>query len=466
MTRRRYNKAEGRRARGALWAGAWTALSACAEPSSYTPLPPAPSDAASVLFAVDEPSFAMFAAELGGPLWIPFDRDAQAQVYLMFQRSSLASLHLAAGALSPAPSPSAPAPAPAATFASAVHGGALTPWQAADYATTVPPRVQSFPLPVTEARGCERFEARQIAVNLGASLFDAITAVDGAFVIAAHETRSGNLLLLRAEGDEISLVEASTVGPTLTSLAFDGSSVWGGSVDGRLLEISPAAHRLGPPLALSSTTVHVASNPEGDVVAYDDRRLWRVFGGTSPRAEPLPTPPHSIVGASLGLGGRAIAHTVTPSPLGKRLRVSLYDGQSWLEQTPADATEYSGPYGFTGVVAGDRGFALLGWLQVWQRDYQGGGWRTLSPPALGPGLVGWEIRYLAAMQNGGLVVTGGNGVVDILGPGAGAADEWCQVRSGSVRAYDGIAVLPDQSALMLIYNALQAEHVLRISVSP
>ena len=71
MTRRRYNKEVGRRARGALWAGAWTALSACAEPSSYTPLPPAPSDAASVLFAVDEPSFAMFAAELGGPLWIP-----------------------------------------------------------------------------------------------------------------------------------------------------------------------------------------------------------------------------------------------------------------------------------------------------------------------------------------------------------------------------------------------------------
>ena len=49
-------------------------------------------------------------------------------------------------------------------------------------------------------------------------------------------------------------------------------------------------------------------------------------------------------------------------------------------------------------------------------------------------------------------------------PAVGASDDWCQVRSGSVRAYDGIAVLPDQSALMLIYNAFSAAHVLRISV--
>lgn len=455
-----------RRRRGLWSAGAWTwtALFGCGAPSFYTELPVAPSDAASVLFAVDEPSFGMFAAEPGGPLWVPFDPHGRAPVYLMYERSSLASLHVVAGPLSPAPSPSAPAPAPTATFASAIEGGALAPWQAADYASTVPPRVQSVPLPLPMQSGCERFEARQLAVDLGASLFDAIVGVDGAFVIAAHEASTGKLLLLRAEGDEVRLVERSAVDPGLTSLAFDGSSVWGGSADGRLFEISPDARRLGPPLALSSTTVRVASSPAGEIVAYDDQKLWRVLGGAGPRVERLPAPPHGVVRASLGPGGRAIAHTVVPSPLGKRLRVSLFDGQSWVEQTPTDASEYSGTSDFTAVVAGDRGFALLGWLQVWQRDYGGGGWRALAPPALGPGLAGWEIRYLAPMNNGGLVVTGGNGVVDILRPAVGASDDWCQVRSGSVRAYDGIAVLPDQSALMLIYNAFSAEHVLRISV--
>lgn len=448
------------------WVAAWTALVGCAEPSSFVPMPSAPSDAASALLAVEAPSFAVYAAELGGPLWVPFEQGTQAQVYLMFQRSSLAELRVAAGALSPALAPSTPAPAPAATFLSAVDSGSFSPWISADYATAVSPRVRSFPLPSAARSGCESFGARQVAVSLGASLFDAITAVEGAFVISAHEASSGNLILLRAQGGEIELVEASTVGPTLTSLAYDGSSVWGGSVDGRLLEISPAGRRLGPELTVSSTAVYVAANPAREIIAYDHQQLWRVRGGAVPRVEPFPPPPHPIVSATLGLGGRALAQAVVPSALGRRLRVSSFDGQSWTEQTPSDATDYSGPSAFTAVVAGDRGFALLGWLQVWQRDYEGAGWRALDPPALGPGFAGGEIRYLAPMKDGGLAVTGANGVVDILRHLSGGAEEWCQVRSGSVRAYDGIAVLPDQSALMLIYNAAQAAHVLLISVPP
>lgn len=349
---------------------------------------------------------------------------------------------------------SEPIPAPQLAYRLDDGGAPLMVWQRYE---TLPPSLKvPLPLPARKS-GCKNVVATTFVPNIGRRRFDTVVGVDGRFLVSAHDMDSGQPFLF-ALSDQNQLVSTATLAGSgqISSLVYDGASVWGGMSDGSLLKIS-AAGRVEERLALGSGPLGVSASPEGRAVASSEAALWELRGGIKTTTSALPSPPRPLDLLAAAPAGRLLGVRRDTDALGTSITTFTFDGQSWHEDSPADAQSLPSfdPGAGFGAIATANAYVLMAPLKAWTKPFTQREWATFDAPALGLAASPFHtfsFRYMTPLKDARLAVTGDAGVLDVLLQTSGG-DEWCPVNVGAFRNYDGIAGLPDESALLLLYNS-------------
>lgn len=320
------------------------------------------------------------------------------------------------------------------------------------------PSTLKLPLPLPARKsGCRNVVATTLLPQLGRHRFDTVVGVHGRFLVSAHDMDTGQPVLYALNDQNEMVVTATLAGRgTIYTLAFDGTQAWGGMSDGSLLKISPAG-AVDARLPLASGLLSVSVSPDRRLIAYSEAELWEVSGGTTTTTRALPAPPRPINLLAAAPAGRLLGVRRDNDALGTSLTTFTYDGQSWHEDSPSDGQSLPtfglGP-GFA-AIATSNAYVVMAPLKAWTKPFAQREWGTLEAPALGVAASPFHtfaFRYITALEDARLAVTGEAGVLDVLLRASGG-DEWCPVNVGAFKNYDGIAGLPDESALLLLFNA-------------
>lgn len=349
---------------------------------------------------------------------------------------------------------SEPIPAPQLAYRLDDGAAPVKVWQRYE---TLPASLK-LPLPMPARRsGCKNVVATTLLPDLGRRRFDSVVGVDGRFLVSAHDMDSGQPILF-ALNDQNQLVVTATLAGSgqILGLAYDGASVFGGMSDGSLLRISPSGTLLER-RRLASRPLSLSVSPERRLIAYSPEGLWEIRGGTQTTTLALPAPPRPIELLAAAPVGRLLGVRRDTDALGTSVTTFTFDGQAWHEDSPADAKNLPAidlGAGF-GAIATSNAYVLMAPLKAWTKPFAQREWDALEAPALGLAASPFHtfyFRYITALKDTRLAVTGDAGVVDVLLK-TSSGDEWCPVNAGAFRNYDGIAGLPDESALLLLYNA-------------
>ncbi|MFO0725068.1 MAG: hypothetical protein U1E65_14910 [Myxococcota bacterium] len=442
------------------WFGA-LALAACDRTPRW--IPPPTSDATRAwVVALDDDLAPLRAGPVEAQLSMSITSAAEA-VFVLGYPLTLEELGLVAGDLTPAPPPSRAIPVAPEVYAAAWDGSRLgqfapLPWE------NLPQRVRQFQIPAAVDRTCQDILVESERVDLGLVNFEAVAALEHSFLVSTV-TSSGALVQFYAASSTggLTLGDALPGAGGITTMISTGQEVLAATAQGALVRLDARARLLAPPKMLTpGSPLRLSQSPQGRGLAYAGDRVFELdLATTATRA--LAPPPFALSRAALGLGGEIVGIRGVEEGGGTTLNVTRYSAAVWTRDDPPDATGLLGFADLEDVAGTTTGFVMITSGVAWYRGYSEAQWRVLAAPGLGSTVVlqSNPYRHLSPMQRGHFLVSGAAGVLDLL-VSLGPPDRWCAVNTATQKAFDGAAVLPDETVGLVIYNSQYAEYLFRL----